>query len=236
MRTSPDVQRATKLVRDDFEAARSDLESHGVGALAVGLDVCSNDSVEAFYDQTIETFGTIDILVNAAGTFMFNHLMVGHPDNYWFRTIDVNLNGPYRTIKSCLPAMIEQRWGRIVNVASTAANVGADDHAAYCASKGGLLGLTRCIALEGAPHGVTCNAVNPGFVASPQNYIRMEQKIALEGSNLTVEEYRQKLAESYPQKRLVTCEEVAELCMFFFRERAMGVTGEDITVAGGSVW
>ena len=64
----------------------------------------------------------------------------------------------------------------------------------------------------------------------------MEQKIALEGSNLTVEEYRQKLAESYPQKRLVTCEEVAELCMFFFRERAMGVTGEDITVAGGSVW
>ena len=152
-----DVQRATKLVRDDFEAARSDLESHGVGALAVGLDVCSNDSVEAFYDQTIETFGTIDILVNAAGTFMFNHLMVGHPDNYWFRTIDANLNGPYRTIKSCLPAMIEQRWGRIVNVASTAANVGADDHAAYCASKGGLLGLTRCIALEGAPHGVTCN-------------------------------------------------------------------------------
>jgi NAD(P)-dependent dehydrogenase (short-subunit alcohol dehydrogenase family) len=134
---------------------------------------------------------------------MFHHYMVGHPDDYWFRTMDVNLNGPYRTIKACLPAMIERKWGRIVNLASTAANVGADDHAAYCASKSGLLGLTRCVALEGAPHGVTCNAINPGFVASPQNFIRLEQKIAMEGSDLTVEQYREKLAQSYPQKRFV---------------------------------
>jgi len=233
---SAEAQRAVSLSQEDFDSLRAELESHGIAAMALDLDVCSSESVQEFHRAATQRLGEIDVLVNAAGTFMFHHYVAGHPDDYWFRTIDVNLHGPYRTIKACLPSMIERKWGRIVNLASTAANVGADDHAAYCASKSGLLGLTRCVALEGAPHGVTCNAINPGFVASPQNFIRLEQKIAMEGSDLTVEQYRQKIAESYPQKRFVTCEEIAELCLFFCRDLALGVTGEDVTVAGGSLW
>ena len=80
--------------------------------------------------------------------------------------LDINLNGCYRTIKRCFPGMIERRWGRIINIASTAAEVGCPRYSAYCASKSALLGLTRCVALEGAEHGVTCNAINPGSVGT----------------------------------------------------------------------
>ncbi len=148
--------------------------------LALPLDVCSSESVRAAYEAIINAFGKIDILINAAGSSI-RKLIVDHPDDLWLRIIDVNLNGPYRTIKLCLPGMIERRWGRIVNFASTAANVGYPMYAAYCASKSGLLGLTRCVALEGAEYGVTCNAVNPGWVATDSNYSACQQEIEISG-------------------------------------------------------
>jgi 3-hydroxybutyrate dehydrogenase len=132
--------------------------------------------------------------------------------------------------------MITSGWGRIVNIASTGANVGADDHAAYCASKSGLLGLTRCVALEGAAHGVTCNALNPGWVATPMNKLRLEEKIEVEAAGITVEQYRERLAAGYPGKRLVTAEEVGAMAAFLCADSASGVSGEDINVAGGSLW
>ena len=219
----------------DLANTREAIESHGVRALAQPLDVCSGDSVAAFFEAASSAFGQIDILVNAAGTFGVS-TMVNHPDALWHRVIDINLNGPYRTIKACLPAMIERGWGCIVNIASTGANVGADDHAAYCASKSGLLGLTRCVALEGAPHGITCNAINPGWVATPMNRLRLLEKIDVEGVDLDVEQYRAKLAEGYPQKRLVTPEEIGALAGFLCRDEAAGINSENITLAAGSLW
>jgi NAD(P)-dependent dehydrogenase (short-subunit alcohol dehydrogenase family) len=141
-------------------STKAEIESHGVTALAMGLDVCSDESVEGSFRTILAAWGKIDILINAAGSSVRKY-MANHPDELWHRMLEVNLTGPYRTIKRCLPGMIERRWGRIVNFASTAANVGYPMHGAYCASKSGLLGLTRCVALEGAPHGVTCNALNP---------------------------------------------------------------------------
>ena len=162
--------------------------------------------------------------------------MRDHPRALWHRVIDVNLNGPYRTIRCCLARMMDRGWGRIVNIASTGAHVGADDHAAYCASKSGLLGLTRCVALEGASRGVTCNAVNPGWVATPMNRLRLEEKIEVERAGITVEQYRERLANGYPQKRLVTVDDVAATAAFLCLEEARGINGEDVTVAGGSRW
>jgi NAD(P)-dependent dehydrogenase (short-subunit alcohol dehydrogenase family) len=105
---------------------------------------------------------------------------------------------------------------------------------------GGGSGMERAIALrlalEGAPHGVTCNALNPGWVATPMNRLGLLEKIEAERVDLTVEQYRAKLAQSYPQGRLVTPEEVAALAAYLCRDEALAVSGEDITVAGGSRW
>ncbi len=224
------------LVKDnELEQVRSEIEDCGVRAMAQPLDVCSDKSVREFYDNVVATFGKVDILVNSAATFGV-HLMVGHPDDLWHRTIDTNLNGPYRTTKVCLPGMIDRHWGRIVNIGSTSADVGADDHSAYSAAKAGLLGFTRCVALEGAPHDVTCNAIHPSYVATPMNRLRMMEKIEVEGAHLTIEEYREKLAQENPRKRLVTSEEVGALTVFLCRDEASGINAEAIAVTGGSVF
>jgi len=162
--------------------------------------------------------------------------MVEHPDDIWHRMVDTNLTGPYRTIRRCFPGMVERRWGRIVNFASTAANVGYLRHSAYCASKSGLLGLTRCVALEGAPHGVTCNAVNPGWVATDSNYSACLQEIAIAGLDITVEEYRARVAEGLPQKRFLQPDEVGALVSFLCRDEARGINAEAINIAMGSLW
>lgn len=147
----------------ELDAAAGEIESCGARALAMGLDVTSTESVEAFFDATIEAFGKVDVLANAAG-ITAEQTIVGHADALWEKVLDVNLNGAYRAIKLCLPGMIERGWGRIVNIASTAASVGAPTSGAYCASKAGVVGLSRCVALEGAAHGVTCNTISPTWV------------------------------------------------------------------------
>ena len=149
--------------RGELEATAGEIEALGAAALAIGLDVASMDSVREFCEAAAARFGKVDILVNAAG-ITAEHTISGHDDALWDRVIEVNLTGTYRTIKLCLPGMIERKWGRIVNIASTAAAVGAPTSGAYCASKAGVVGLSRCVALEGAAHGVTCNAISPTWV------------------------------------------------------------------------
>ena len=220
---------------DELEAMSGDIDGRGVRAFAQALDVRSDDSVEAFFGAAVGALGPVDILVNAAGVSAQVPL-AQHDDATWRDVLATNLDGPYRTIKRCLPGMIERGWGRIVNVASTAANVGHAEFAAYCASKAGLLGLTRCVALEGAPHGVTCNAVNPGFVDTALTRMGSVARVAREGLGKTVEQNLSDLAETYPQKRLIEAGEIAALVVFLCRDEALGMTMEDITVSGGALW
>ncbi|HXV25635.1 MAG TPA: SDR family oxidoreductase [Alphaproteobacteria bacterium] len=214
---------------------KKEIESHGVRALAMPLDVCSEESVRTSYSAILSAFGHVDILINAAGTSA-RKLITDHPDEIWHRMIDTNLSGPFRTIRLCFPGMVERGCGRIVNFASTAANVGYVRHSAYCASKAGLLGLTRCVALEGAAHGVSCNAINPGFVATDSNYSASKQEIEIAGLDISVEEYRAGIAATLPQKRFLQPSEVAALVVFLCRDEAFGISAEDITMAMGSLW
>ena len=186
----------------EFEDVTRAIESAGQRALALPLDVRSDESAQAFFNTAIAAFGKLDILVNAAGTTA-HHAMLGHPDDLWHGVIDTNLTGSFRTIKLCLPGMIERRWGRIINIASTAARAGGPDWSAYCASKAGLVGLTRCVALEGAAHGVTCNAINPGWVDTPQSRESAARHFGLEAPRATVDAYRSEIIAKTPQRRLI---------------------------------
>ncbi|HEU4749884.1 MAG TPA: SDR family oxidoreductase [Acidimicrobiia bacterium] len=220
--------------QDQLDSAQALLEAQGVGSLAMNLDVTSDDSVEAFFQATVKRFGKVDILVNAAG-ITAEHTIVGHSDSLWNRVIEVNLTGTYRAIKRALPGMIERKWGRIINIASTAATVGAVTSGAYCASKAGVVGLTRCVALEGAPHGVTCNAISPTWVDTGFAREWMTD-IAEKQEHRTGDEYVSDVKKLNPQGRLISPTEIGALALFLCTEGAAGITMEDLRVSAGSLW
>jgi NAD(P)-dependent dehydrogenase (short-subunit alcohol dehydrogenase family) len=144
-------------------------------------------------------------------------------------------DGPFRMMRLVLPAMIERGWGRIINIASTAASVGAATSGAYCASKSAVVGLTRCVAQEGAPHGVTCNAISPGWVATDFQKKWMARIAADEGESHSQDIVADAIADN-PQKRMIDPREIGALAAFLCREEAFGITGQDLTVSGGSIW
>jgi len=218
----------------DLEEARAEIEAHGVRVLARGLDVTSDASVAEFHAATVDALGPVDILANAAG-ITAEQTVCGHPDSLWHKVIDVNLNGIYRTSRLCLPGMIERGWGRIINIASTAASVGAPTSAAYCASKAGVVGLSRCVALEGAAHGVTCNAISPTWVETRFGTQWMSD-IAEAQEGRSGAAYIADARAANPQHRLIQPSEIGALACFLCREEAAGLTMQDLTVSGGSLW
>ena len=212
---------------------KAEIEALGVRVLAINADVRSTDDVQNFYETVVNSFGKVDILATSAG-IQSTHRMCDHPDELWLKIIDINLNGVYRTIKLCLPGMIKRKWGRIINIASTAASVGSPEYAAYCASKAAVVGLTRCVALEGAPHGVTCNAISPGWVETEGAHIEFKKLALAEGKSSA--DYLDQIKQEHPQKRIIQPEEIAALALFLCRDEAKGINMQDLTVSGGSLW
>ena len=197
------------------------------------LDVADLASVEAFMNGLQQSLGEVDILVNCAGVTV-HQPVCGHDEQDWLDVIEINLNGPFRMIRACLPAMKRNRWGRIINIGSTAATTATDDHAAYCASKSGLLGLSRAVALEGAPHGISSVVISPTWVQTEM----FDSSMAIQARNAgrSVEEEIGLLMSQQPQKRLVQPEELGALAAFLCRDEALGITMEDIQVNGGNWW
>jgi NAD(P)-dependent dehydrogenase (short-subunit alcohol dehydrogenase family) len=218
----------------EMQQTRQKIEEFGVRAYACGLDVCQPTVCDDFYDRAIQAFGRVDILANAAG-ITAEQTISGHSEALWLKVMDVNANGPFRMTRLVLPAMIEQGWGRIINIASTAASVGGVTSGAYCASKAAVVGLTRCVAQEGAPHGVTCNAISPGWVATDFQQKWMA-RIAAEGGRQNSDDITAGAIADNPQKRLIKPREIAALAAFLCSRDAFGITGQDLTVSGGSLW
>lgn len=220
--------------RQQLETTAEEIGAFGGLVVATNLDVCTVNSLLTAHQQIVATLGNVDILVNAAG-ITTEQTICQHSDAVWHRVIDVNLHGCYRSIRLCLPTMIEKRWGRIINIASTAASVGAAGSAAYCASKAGLVALSRCVALEGAEFGVTCNSISPGWVETDFGNKWMEH-IANNTTEQTLQEYITDVRNSNPQKRIIQPSEIAALAAFLCKEQAKGITMQDLTVSGGSLW
>ncbi|MBU3000882.1 SDR family oxidoreductase [Roseovarius nubinhibens] len=199
------------------------------------LDVTNQASVDTFVAEAQRVVGHVDLLINAAG-MTSEQPVCGHDDALWNAILDTNLTGAFRMTRAVLPSMIDAGFGRIINIGSTAASVGWADNPAYCASKSGLLGLTRCVALEGAAHGVTCVMVSPTWVETELMRRDVEEIVAREGNGRTVQQAMAQIAAENPQNRIIQPSEVADLVTFLCSDAARGLTMENIQVTGGALW
>ena len=205
------------------------------GGPSVELQVCDvgdEASVRQAFAAAVAGAGPVDLLVNNAGQVETAPLGKTSLDT-WQRLLNVNLTGSFLCSREVLPAMTERRFGRIVNVASTAALKGYAYVAAYCAAKHGVLGLTRALALETARKGVTVNAVCPGYTETDIVAGAIETIVAKTGR--TADEARAELAAVNPQGRLVDPAEVAASVAWLARRDSGSITGQAIAVAGGEV-
>jgi len=198
----------------------------------VRMDVAESASVEQGMAEAVRASGRIDILVNNAG--QAESASVGKTDDaLWARMLAVNLSGSFYCSRAVLPGMLEAGWGRIVNVASTAGLIGYTYTAAYCASKHGVVGLTRAMALEVATKGVTVNAVCPGFTETDLGREAIANISARTGRSQA--EATAALAAFNPQKRLVQPDEVAQAAVWLCLPASAAMNGQAIAVAGGEV-
>jgi NAD(P)-dependent dehydrogenase (short-subunit alcohol dehydrogenase family) len=218
---------------DDPAHERSLREAFGAPVTVRPLDVRCSDSVAGFVDAVLERHGRVDVLVNAAGVYE-EAAVTGHSDRLWNDQIDTNLTGTFKMIRAVMPGMVQQKWGRIINIASVAAHQGMANNAAYCASKAGLLGLGRCVSLEGAPHGVTCNSISPTWVETEMLQQFIAQDMAQSGKSLA--EVRATYEASNPQGALVQPDEIAGLAAFLASDAARAMTMADYQVNAGSLW
>ena len=201
-------------------------------AHAVRCDVSDEASVAAAFAQARERFGAIDILVNNAGITPSAPL---HNTDlaFWNDVLAINLTGAFLCSRAALADMYENKWGRIVNVASIMSLKGAPYISAYCASKHGLLGMTRALAHETAKRGVTVNAVCPGFVETDV-VTRAAANIASK-TKLNEAEARAALYASNPQGRLITADEVASAIAWLCSDGAAATNGAAIPMTGGEI-
>ncbi|HSC28876.1 MAG TPA: SDR family NAD(P)-dependent oxidoreductase [Vicinamibacterales bacterium] len=213
-------------------AAATQLEAAGARALPLVCDVTDHAAVGRAVAATEERLGPIDVLVNNAGV-AGSAPLVSMDDELWHRILAVNLTGTYHCMREVLPRMIERRGGRIINIASVAGKTGFPYTAAYCASKHGVLGLTRAVALEAAGKGVTINAICPGWLNTDMTQQSIDRIVRKTGR--TPEEALATLERMNPQRRLIEADEVAALAVFLASPDARGINGQALSVDGGEL-
>ena len=230
-RAGADVAVTARSVAE-IEAVAREIRALGRKAAALPADVGDRFQVDASVETAGQSLGPVQILVNNAG--MAVSAKLGDIDDpLWDRHLRVNLTGAFYASRAALPGMLAAGWGRIVNVASVTGRQGYPYVAAYVASKHGLLGLTRALALEVVQTGITVNAICPGYVATDLTWESARRIQAKTGRSY--DEAVQSLAAFSPQRRLIEPEEVAAIAVYLASEEARGVTGQAWNVDGGAV-
>ncbi len=216
----------------ELEQLSADIQAMGRQSWMTSCDVTSLEQVQQMAKTFLDGMGGIDILVNNAGN-AGSHKFLNHPDELWNRMLAINLTSVYQVTKAFIPHLIEQRYGRVITIASIASRVGGGYIAAYTAAKHGVLGLTRALATEMLPYNITVNAICPGYVDTPMTDASVNNIVARTG--MAESEARAALVKTSPQNRLIEPEEVAAIAVFLAQDSSKGITGQAINIDGGGV-
>jgi len=203
------------------EEVVAECRQHGVSALAVQADVAQSSEVERLLETTCVNFGSPTILVNNAGV-AYTGLLLDTTEADWDHLMDANLKAPYLCAKAVLPHMIRKQYGRIINISSIWGIAGGSCEVAYSASKGGLIALTKALAKEVGPSGITVNAVAPGAILTDMIGHLSEEDIAM-------------IADETPVGRLGTPEDVASAVLYLALPASSFLTGQIISPNGGLI-
>lgn len=204
---------------EPLETLVAEIEAMGRKALAVTADAAATEDADQLIAAAVEKFGKIDILVNNAGITR-DGLLLRMKDADWDAVLDTNLKGAFVLTRAAAKLMTRQRSGRIINISSVVAEMGNPGQANYCASKAGLIGLTKSVARELAKRKVTVNAITPGFIETDM-------------TNELSEKARQELTTQIPLGRLGQSEDIAQAVIFLASEQAGYITGQVLGVNGG---
>ena len=226
-----DVGVAARSV-DKLEALATDIRKNGRKAVVCRCDVLKDQDIVDSIRRTVDELGPIDILVNAAGIVSFEAVHE-QPDESWEQCMQINAKAPFVAIREVLPSMIERKYGKIVNIASVSSKIGLAYRSAYAASKHAVLGLTRSLAAEVAPLGITANCICPTFV-STKMFDESIQKWADEMGK-SFEEMEEELRNRVPMRRFIDPEECAPLALLLASDDSAGMTAQAINVDGGFV-
>ena len=204
------------------EATAAELGKAGARVRTVGLDVRDRSRIDAAVTDAIDSFGSIDILINNAGIYP-RKAFLDTTEREWDEMQEINLKSMFHTTQAVLPGMISRRSGKIVNISSVTFHLGVANLVHYVASKGGVIGLTRALAREAGDHDVHVNCITPGAVL-----VEAEQTV------VTDEQIKTFLAEQSLKRRILPID-IARVCLFLSSELSDGMTGQVLNVDGGWV-
>ena len=216
----------------EIERTRADLEkTFGVKVAYSAADMTNPAEIAAMVAEATKVFGKVDVLVNSAG-IQHVEAVETFPIAKWDAIIAINLSAAFHAIRAVVPGMKARKWGRIINVASAHALVASPFKSAYVAAKHGILGLTKAVALETAEHGITVNAICPGYVLTP--LVQKQIPETAKARNLTEEQViRDVLLHAQPTRKFVTTEEIGAFAVFLCTNAGASITGAPLPIEGG---
>ena len=194
-------------------------------------DLLEIKKTEKKIQQIISKFKTIDILINCAG-IQYISKIENFPTNEWRKVIDINLTSSFITSKNIIPVMKKNNSGRIINISSVHGLVASENKSAYVASKHGLIGLTKAIALELSKTKITCNAISPGWVLTPLVEKQIKKLASINKTSIEIEK-KNLLFEKHPNQKFVSGKEIASLVNFLISKDAKNITGSSYSIDGG---
>jgi 3-hydroxybutyrate dehydrogenase len=221
---------------DESQAARTASEiaaGHGVAARAYACDVRDPNAIRATIDRVAADFGALDHVINNAGV-QFVSPIADFPDEKYQNVRAIDLDSVFYTSKAAWPQLLKRGRGRIVNIASVQGLIGSPFKVAYCAAKHGVLGMTKVLAVEGAEHNITANAICPGAVMTDLVRNQAPGLVQSYGGGITEEQALERaFLDAMPTKRFIDPAEVGALCAFLCSDFAVSITGAPISIDGG---